>query len=161
LSTSTNGTGLIQAMGIGSGLDIQSLVSQLVAAERAPVETRLTRQASDVATRVSALGSLKGAVSFRARSSCNRSTSSARSATSGEIVSDGQRRSDAVGCSYAVEVRQLAQPEQLVSTAFSTGASAVGTGIRRYWAWQLHTDRQRWQYPADIRDSSMLKRQSR
>ena len=63
MTTSTTGTGLIQALGIGSGLDIQSLVSQLVAAERAPVETRLTRQASDVATRVSALGSLKGALS--------------------------------------------------------------------------------------------------
>lgn len=129
----TNGTGLIQAMGIGSGLDIQSLVSQLVAAERAPVETRLTRQASDVATRVSALGSLKGALSvFQGALEPLQSVDEflARSATSGdETVFTVSAESDAVAGSYAVEVRQLAQPEQLVSTAFSAGASAaVGTG---------------------------------
>ena len=59
---SSNGTGLIQALGIGSGLDIQSLVSQLVTAESAPVQNRLSRQASDVATQVSAMGTLRGAL---------------------------------------------------------------------------------------------------
>jgi flagellar hook-associated protein 2 len=133
VTTSTSGTGLIQALGIGSGLDIKSLVSQLVAAERAPVETRLTRQASDVASRVSALGALKGALSsFQSVLKPLQSVDefAARTATSGdETIFTASAESTAAPGSYAVEVRQLAQPEQLISTAFGAGAAAVvGTG---------------------------------
>ena len=133
MTTSTNGSGLIQAMGIGSGLDIPSLVAQLVAAERTPVESRLTRQASDVATRLSALGALKGAISsfqgaleplrteaaFHARTAVS-ADDSILTATAGSAATAG---------SYDIEVRQLAKPEQLVSTAFGSGAgTAIGSG---------------------------------
>ena len=133
MTTSTNGTGLIQSLGIGSGLDIQSLVSQLVAAERAPVETRLTRHASDVATQLSALGTLKGALSgFQSALTSLKTVDqfSARVATSGdESIFTATADSKAVPGSYAIEVQQLAQPEQLISAAFSGGAAAVvGSG---------------------------------
>lgn len=133
MTSSTTGNGLIQSLGVGSGLDIQSLVTQLVAAERAPVENRLMRQASDVATQLSALGSLKGALAgFQAALASLKTVDqfAARTATSGDTdVYAASAGSSAVPGSYAVEVRQLAQPEQLISQPFADGAAAVvGTG---------------------------------
>ena len=134
MATSGNGTGLIQALGIGSGLDVQSLVSQLVAAERAPAQARITRQASDVATRLSALGALKGALSgFQGALDPLKSLEKfdVRSATSGDQdIFTATASSKSVPGTYSVEVKQLAQPEQLISAAvFSGGAtSVVGTG---------------------------------
>jgi len=133
VTTSTTGTGLIQSLGIGSGLDVNSLVTKLVAAERAPVDNRLTRQASDVATQVSALGTLKGALSaFQTAIGplASGEQFAARSATSGNTdVFTASASSTAVAGNYTVEVQQLAQPEQLISTAFAGGAAVVvGTG---------------------------------
>src|SRR6185312_11561500 len=59
----TSGTGVLQSLGIGSGLDINSLVTQLVTAEMTPATNRIQRQATSVGTQISALGQLKGALS--------------------------------------------------------------------------------------------------
>ncbi len=53
----------ITSSGVGSGLDIQGLVSQLVAADRAPVATRLSRQESATRVEISAYGQLRSAMS--------------------------------------------------------------------------------------------------
>ena len=50
---------MITAAGIGSGLDIEGLVTQLVAAERAPTENRLNRQDAQLTAELSAFGTLK------------------------------------------------------------------------------------------------------
>jgi flagellar hook-associated protein 2 len=133
VASSTTGTGLIQSLGIGSGLDIKSLVAQLVAADRSPVESRLTRKASDVAAQLSALGALKGALSgFQSALQPLKTVGqfAARTATSGDQdIFTATTGTTAVAGAYAVEVRQLALPEQLISNAFSGGATAVvGSG---------------------------------
>lgn len=131
--TTGTGTGIIQSLGIGSGLNVSSLVSQLVAADRAAADARITRQAQQVATDISSLGQLKGAISsfqsaLKPLASTDQfqlmSTSSADNtvftATAGAKASPG---------SYQVSVQQLAQPEQILSKTFAGGASAVvGTG---------------------------------
>ena len=48
----------ITSIGIGSGLDIESMISQLVAVERAPV-TKLQAQASSLQTQLSTYGKLQ------------------------------------------------------------------------------------------------------
>ena len=53
----------VQVSGGGSGLDVNSLVTQLVAAERAPAQQRLTRAESGLDAKISALGTLRGALS--------------------------------------------------------------------------------------------------
>ena len=53
----------ITATGVGSGLDIDGLVSQLMAAERAPMDRRLLKRESNITSDISALGSLKSALS--------------------------------------------------------------------------------------------------
>ena len=54
---------MVAATGLGSGLDIESLVSGLVGAERVPQEQRLFRQESGITSLLSGLGQLQGAVS--------------------------------------------------------------------------------------------------
>ena len=55
-------TGVLQAAGVGSGIDIASLVSQLVAAERKPDDDRLSAAQSKASTQLSAVGQLKSAL---------------------------------------------------------------------------------------------------
>ena len=52
----------IQASGVGSGLDINSLVSQLVSAENASRSAPILRREAAATTKISALGTLKGAL---------------------------------------------------------------------------------------------------
>jgi len=49
--------------GVGSGLDVTGLVTQLVAAERAPLAARLTRTDAKLTTEFTALSQLKGSLS--------------------------------------------------------------------------------------------------
>lgn len=52
----------ISSGGIGSGLDVNSLVSQLVAAERAPGDKRLGKVETTTKAQISAFGALRGAL---------------------------------------------------------------------------------------------------
>jgi len=53
----------ITSIGVGSGLDLENLVSQLVDAERVPTENRLDLRKAEVQASISAFGSLKGVLS--------------------------------------------------------------------------------------------------
>lgn len=55
-------SGTLSSAGVGSGLDIASLVNQLVAAERAPTAQRLARQESTARVEISAYGLLRSAL---------------------------------------------------------------------------------------------------
>ena len=52
----------ITATGIGSGLDVESLVSQLVSADITPAATRLSIKEARFQAEISAFGTLKSAV---------------------------------------------------------------------------------------------------
>jgi flagellar hook-associated protein 2 len=128
-----NGGGIIQSLGIGSGIDIQSLVTQLVAAESAPVDNRLTRQATKVATNLSAMGTLQGALSaFQAAVVPLKDAKKfdVLTATSGDQdVFTASADNTAVAGSYQIEVTALAKSAQLVSKPYVSGAATVvGTG---------------------------------
>lgn len=132
-SSVSTGGGLIQSLGIGSGLDVQTLVSKLVAADRAPADARLTRQAQDIASGVSSLGSLKGALSSFQSAVTSLSTNAQfqvmSTSTADNTVFTATATGSAAPGNYSVMVQQLAQPEQLISTAFAGGSSTVvGTG---------------------------------
>ena len=61
----------------GSVINVSSLVSQLVAATRAPQDAQIASQTSAVTTKISAVGTLKGALSTFQASLASLSTSSA------------------------------------------------------------------------------------
>ncbi|AMN46588.1 flagellar hook-associated protein 2 FliD [Steroidobacter denitrificans] len=117
----------------GSQIDVQSLVSQLVTAERARPEALLASEAGRVTTQISGLGQLMGALTtFRsALSSLNTlEVFSTRSAVSSQDSLLGASASGkAVPGTYDIEILQLAQAQQISSGVFAEGAAGlVGTG---------------------------------
>jgi flagellar hook-associated protein 2 len=123
----------LQSSGVGSGIDINSLVSQLVAAERAPAEQRIQRATSKVTTQLTALGTLRGALSTLQSSVAGLKTPIAfqarRADSSDKTVFAATATSGAATGNYAVEVRNLASAQKLASAPFAAGATAVvGTG---------------------------------
>ena len=121
----------ISATGLGSGLDIKSLVDQLVSAERQPVATRLAAQEARATAQLTAIGRLKGALSaFQ--------SAAAGLADVGQFqqrlasVSDDERitasaTAQAESAVYDVEVLGLATSHRLVSIQGMSSARSVMT----------------------------------
>ncbi len=55
--------GLITSAGIGSGIDVESIIGAILDAERAPKESSLVRNEQRVDSTLSALGQLSSALS--------------------------------------------------------------------------------------------------
>jgi flagellar hook-associated protein 2 len=132
-ATTSNSGGALQSLGIGSGLDIATLVEGLTTAEMSAPNARNTRQQTDVTTQVSAIATLKSALSTFQSSLTSLLTGggfAARNVTSAnkDVVTATATASAALG-SYQVEVQKLAQSHQLLSGNFTGGAAGfVGTG---------------------------------
>ena len=98
--------------GIGSGLDIAGIVAQLVTAERAPQQTRLDTQEARALSKLSALGTIKGALgAFQSALEPLKSldTFQGRTATStNQDIFTASANTTAVPGRYAVEVSALA-----------------------------------------------------
>jgi flagellar hook-associated protein 2 len=117
----------------GSTIDVKSLASQLVAAERKPLDDQLTRAATKNATQISATSALLGALSsFQSALNGLKTTTvfSGRSTTSSnEDIVTATATANAAPGRYDIEVEQLASAQQISSTAFAGGATTVvGTG---------------------------------
>ena len=121
----------ITSAGIGSGLDVNAIVTGLMNVERQPL-TLLASKKTAFQTQVSAYGSLKSALStFQASVSALSSAAkfNAQTATSADTevltaTADGK----ASVSSYAVKVNQLAQQQKIASAGFSNISNTVGTG---------------------------------
>ena len=123
----------IQASGVGSGLDINGLVTQLVSAENASRSAPILRRETAATTTISALGTLKGALSaFKGALTPLRNLEvfSARKATSSDTTRfTATASSKAAAGSYDVEVIRLASAHRLASAPHLTGASTeIGYG---------------------------------
>jgi flagellar hook-associated protein 2 len=123
----------IQASGVGSGLDINSLVSQLVSAENASRSAPILRRETAATTKISALGTLKGALgAFKGALTPLRNLDvfSARKATSADTDRfTATATSAAAAGNYDVEVLNLASAHRLASNPYLDGAGAeVGYG---------------------------------
>lgn len=124
----------LTSQGIGSGLDIAGLVAKLVAAEKAPRQTQITRAQTDTVTEITALASLKGAMSAFNDSLATLKTVevfAGRSAASSDTkVFTATATSAAVSGTYDVEVGNLASAHQITTlNPFEDGAGqVVGTG---------------------------------
>ncbi|MEM6301914.1 MAG: flagellar filament capping protein FliD [Pseudomonadota bacterium] len=123
---------MVAATGIGSGLDIEGLVTQLVQAERGPAESRLLQQETQLTSELSAFGTLQGALNSLQSSVTSLATSSTfdqRSASSSnsDAVSASVTSGAAAG-SFSVAVDSLAQAQSLASESFANVTDTVGEG---------------------------------
>jgi flagellar hook-associated protein 2 len=121
----------ITSAGVGSGLDISGLVTQLMALERRPIAV-LDQKEAGLQAKLSAYGSLKGALSaFQSSVSSLSGVAKfqALSAVSADLtIYTASASSAAVAGSYSIEVTQLAQAHKLASSAFTNTTDSVGTG---------------------------------
>lgn len=121
----------ITAAGIGSGLDVESIVTQLVALERIPLDN-LQSDASLIQAQISAYGTLKSKIAefetaMDALGSADKfKLFSASSST--ESVLTATANSAAAAGTYEVEVTALAERDKYRTTAYTDSNTVVGEG---------------------------------
>ncbi|OUS29692.1 hypothetical protein A9Q99_08435 [Gammaproteobacteria bacterium 45_16_T64] len=122
----------ITAGGLGSGIDVDLLVSTLTAAEEEPVKNRLDFREIQVQADISAYTSLKGALSsFQSALSGLTSLAdfSTRTATSSsESVFTATASNAGVPSTTDIEVTALASSQKMVSDDYETTSTAIGAG---------------------------------
>lgn len=121
----------ISSAGLGSGLDVESIVSQLMTIERRPIDL-LQQQTKKIETQLSAFGKLQSALSaFRdkARALAGADAwSPTKASSSDEAAVSASTGTGSVPGSYAISVAQLARAQTLVSGTFASDEAVVGAG---------------------------------
>jgi flagellar hook-associated protein 2 len=132
VGSTTPTTGLLTSMGVGSGIDVASLVEKLVAARKAPQQNQITSQTAAANTQLSALGQVSAALSALQSAMAPLSDGSVFSAhavsSSDASVLGASATGTPVNGSYDVVVTQLASALKASSGAFASSSAAVGTG---------------------------------
>jgi flagellar hook-associated protein 2 len=122
----------IRAGGIGSGLDIEGLVAQLVSAESQPANFRLNVKEQELEAELSAYGTLKGALTGFQNSLTKLEGTEAfqvyDATSSDDTLFTAAASSSAAAGNYDIEVTQLAQVAKLRSIDFTDSSEVVGTG---------------------------------
>ncbi len=122
---------MLSAAGIGSGLDVDSIVSQLMALERRPLDL-LQQKKDDIDTRISAYGNLKSALSTFQDAMQNLSTPSALkifTTTSGnDDVFTASAINTAAASNFGIEVVRLAERHKFASAEHLDTATFGGGG---------------------------------
>jgi flagellar hook-associated protein 2 len=123
----------ISSSGIGSGLQVDSLVKSLMAAESAPLDNYDAKTAG-YQNKLAAYGKVSTAVgSFQAAlTSLNSSStfSALSTASSNKDVLTASSGTGAVAGTYKVNVTQLAQAQSLVSGGKASTSALLGTGAK-------------------------------
>jgi len=123
----------ITSLGIGSGVDINTMVDQLVALERRPL-SQLQSQARELQTQVSSFGQLSSLFSGL-QTAANRLTGSSlwtqsKATSSDEAAVQVIGGGNAAAGSYAISVDALATSQTVVgSTSLSSANDTVGSGV--------------------------------
>lgn len=120
----------ISAAGIGSGLDVNSLVTQLVNAERAPQAQRIASAQGRINVTLSALGTFKGGLAalqtaVKALTGSGNTIGKLTTSLSAEGIIAATAGSGAVAGRYDVEVLSYAKAHKVATTAYAGGASSV------------------------------------
>ena len=123
-------TGTISAPGVGSGLDVNGMVTKLMAVEQKPL-TQLATQEAKFQAKLSSLGSISGALSAlqtAAQALSSASTVAYGASSSDTAVLTATATSDAVAGTYSVTVNKLAQTQKLLAAGVASSSAAVVSG---------------------------------
>jgi flagellar hook-associated protein 2 len=127
-------------LGIGTGIDIDSIVTALVNAEKAPKTQQLDRLEKATTSRFSALGTLKGSLSGlqTAIQNLNKPSlfSTRTASSSSSAVLSAKADPAAIAGKYSVQVQQQATSSKVglqsvpadASTTFSSGKMTISAG---------------------------------
>jgi flagellar hook-associated protein 2 len=121
----------ISSPGIGSGLDVNSIITQLMAIERQPKD-KLVSDATKIQSQISEVGKITSAISkLRDLSSKLSGTTfwNQTKAGSADPSVGVATTSNALAANYSVEVSKLASGQSVIAgQVFSSSSAAVGTG---------------------------------
>jgi flagellar hook-associated protein 2 len=122
--------GKISSAGLGSGLDVNGIVTQLMALERRPIQL-LESSKSKLDTQLSGLGRLQSALTAVSDAARKLTSNSAWTPTGVAVANDAigvtSNGSTPPG-SYAMEVTRLASAQALTSPVVPSPSTVVGTG---------------------------------
>ncbi len=121
----------ISSTGVGSGLDVKGIVTQLVAIERQPLQ-QLQSKANTIKTQLSLYGTVKSQVSalgdaaakLAGASGWNTQKASSSNTTAVTVTTASSAKSAAL----SVEVQQLARAQTSASIGITAGAAAGASG---------------------------------
>lgn len=122
---------MLSSPGIGSGLDVHSIIGQLMRVEQRPLAALAMREAKQQA-QLSAYGSLKGALSSlqssaQALAKSTTFTGFRANLADGSLASVSAAAGATAG-KHEIEVLTLAQSQKIASAPFETSATALGSG---------------------------------
>ncbi len=124
-------TGTISSVGIGSGIDVDSLISKLMSLQQQPI-TDINNRSGDLKTQLSVYGQVKSALSTlrdTAAKLTNPSLWSSVKATSSDPSSVAVTASGTPAAgNLSISVSQLASAQSLATTSFANSSATVGEG---------------------------------
>lgn len=122
----------LSSTGIGSNLNVDSIVSQLMNVEKAPLTKLATKEATQQ-SKLSAFGTLKSALSQFQSAVKNLSDASKFSAMKASVgdssVATVSATADAQSGNYSLKVTQLAQAQKLAANGVTSQTTAIGKGV--------------------------------
>ena len=124
-------TGSISSAGIGSGLDVKSIISSLMAVESQPLQL-LQNAAGTVSTEISAVGQIQSLTSTlsgtaHALSSTSLWTQTTSNTSDSTVVTADTSGGTAAAGDYSVSVQQLAQGQTVTSSVAGGASLSAGT----------------------------------
>jgi flagellar hook-associated protein 2 len=128
--SSVNTSGTLSAAGVGSGLDVQGMVSKLMEVERLPL-TKLAAKEAKYQAKLSSLGSIGGALSsLQTAAQALKSASAVKNSASSSNTSvlTATAGSDALPGKYSVTLTKLAQAQKLLAGGRSSTSAVIGGG---------------------------------
>lgn len=121
----------ISSPGIGSGLDVKSIVSQLVALEKQPL-TNLKLQETTVQTKISTYGQIQSLVSTLSDAVGNLASVTGWNAMNASSSNSNAVSASAIGgtlpTTFSVEVQTLAKPQTSATAAILPVGGPIGAG---------------------------------
>lgn len=132
----------ISSPGIGSGLDVNTIVSKLMSVESQPL-TDFDNKTASYQSQISAFGTMSSALStFQSTLSSLSSLSSFQSLTTtpgDSTVVSATTTSSATAGNYRVNISQLAQAQTLASGGYKSSTATIGTGAKTTISFSLGT----------------------
>jgi flagellar hook-associated protein 2 len=130
--STVSGTGTLSSAGLGSGLDVTSIISKLVQIESQPI-ANLQQAAQGLNSQLSSIGQIKSYMSALRDAAAHLTDLSlwkGTTASSSDTSSIAATASaGAAAGTYNVQVSKLAQAEGVASGAFASSSATVGQGV--------------------------------
>jgi flagellar hook-associated protein 2 len=130
--STVSGTGTLSSAGLGSGLDVTSIISKLVQIESQPI-ANLQQAAQGLNSQLSSIGQIKSYMSVLRDAAAHLTDLSlwkGTTASSSDTSSIAATASaGATAGTYNVQVSKLAQAEGVASGAFASSSATVGQGV--------------------------------